>query len=104
MLFINGEWRDAASGATFESQNPAPVVVGTVADAGVADVGRRSPPPTPRSSGRPAPPTAVGVPAGHQLILERARLAKLMTESRASRSAALTRSGTADFLLWFAEG
>ena len=39
MLFINGEWRDAASGATFDSRNPATgEVIGQAADAGVADV------------------------------------------------------------------
>ena len=66
MLFINGEWRDAASGATFDSRNPATgEVIGQAADAGVADVhaaieaadaafGRGRP--APRTSGRRTSP------------------------------------------------
>jgi len=37
MLYINGEWRTARSGRTFESRNPATgEVIDSVADAGVA--------------------------------------------------------------------
>src|SRR6185312_7703556 len=38
-LFINGAWRDAADGATFETFDPASgTAITTVADAGQADV------------------------------------------------------------------
>ena len=70
MLYINGEWREAASGKTFEVPNPATgKVLDRVADADVSDAeeaiaaaraafapGRRSPPTSgPRSC---PPPTS----------------------------------------------
>src|SRR3954454_3550372 len=87
MLFINGEWRDAASGATFESHNPATgAVIGTAADAGVADAQAAvdaADAAFEAWSTRTAYERSAFLAQAHQLMLERREaLAKLMTEEQ----------------------
>ena len=110
MLFINGEWRDAASGATFESHNPATgEVIGTAADAGVADVQAAVVAADAAFEGwstRTAYERSAFLVQAHQLMLERREaLAKLMTEEQGKpiRMARNEVGYAADFLLWFAE-
>src|SRR3954453_2180683 len=110
MLFINGEWRDAASGATFESHNPATgEVIGTAADAGVADVQAAVAAADAAFDGwatRTAYERSAFLAQAHQLMLERREaLAKLMTEEQGKpiRMARNEVGYAADFLLWFAE-
>src|SRR6185437_11095467 len=110
MLFINGEWRDAASGATFESHNPATgEVIGTAADAGVADVEAAVEAADAAFEGwstRTAYERSKYLYQAYQLMLERREaLAKLMTEEQGKpiRMARNEVGYAADFLLWFAE-
>jgi succinate-semialdehyde dehydrogenase / glutarate-semialdehyde dehydrogenase len=110
MLFINGEWRDAASGATFESHNPATgEVIGTAADAGAADVEAAVAAADAAFEGwstRTAYERSAFLAQAHQLMLERREaLAKLMTEEQGKpiRMARNEVGYAADFLLWFAE-
>src|SRR3954449_179870 len=110
MLFINGEWRDAASGATFESHNPATgEVIGTAADAGVPDVQAAIDAAAEAFDGwatRTAYERSAFLAQAHQLMLERREaLAKLMTEEQGKpvRMARNEVGYAADFLLWFAE-
>ena len=111
MLYINGEWRDAASGATFESTNPA---TGEV-------IGTRRPTPASTTCGpaieaadaafgewstRTAYERSKYLYQAYQLMLERREaLAKLMTEEQGKpiRMARNEVGYAADFLLWFAE-
>ncbi len=110
MLYINGEWRPAATGHTFESQNPATGdVIDSVSDAGVEDA-------------RAAIDAAHGAfdewaartayerssflyQAYHLMLERREALAKLMTEEQGKpiRMARNEVGYAADFLLWFAE-
>src|SRR3954452_13400410 len=110
MLYINGEWRAAASGRTFESRNPATGEgIESVADAGVEDV--RAAADAADAAFEPwAARTAYGRSAflyqAHQLMLERREaLAELMPEEQAKpiRMARNEIGYAADFLLWFAE-
>jgi succinate-semialdehyde dehydrogenase/glutarate-semialdehyde dehydrogenase len=110
MLYINGKWRDAASGATFESVNPATgEVIGQAADAGVADVQAAIEAAAAAFEGwstRTAYERSAFLYQAHQLMLERREaLAKLMTEEQGKpiRMARNEVGYAADFLLWFAE-
>src|SRR3954465_6919083 len=110
MLFINGEWRDAVSGAPFESHNPATgEVIGTAADAGVADVQAAVAAADAAFDGwatRTAYERSAFLAQAHHLMLERREaLAKLMTEEQGKpiRMARNEVGYAADFLLWFAE-
>src|SRR5439155_17945107 len=110
MLFINGEWRKAASGATFDSRNPATgEVIGQAADAGVADVRDAVEAAAAAFAGwsaRTAYERSAYLAQAHQLMLERREaLAKLMTEEQGKpiRMARNEVGYAADFLLWFAE-
>ena len=110
MLYINGEWRDAASGATFASTNPATgEEIGTAADGGVADM-QAAIEAADAAFGEWATRTAYErskyMYKPYQLMLERREaLAKLMTEEQGKpiRMARNEVGYAADFLLWFAE-
>src|SRR5256885_14436094 len=110
MLFIDGKWRDAESGATFASHNPATgVEIGRAADGGVADV-RAAVEAADAAFGEWSTRTAYERSAylyqAYQLMLERREaLAKLMTEEQGKpiRMARNEVGYAADFLLWFAE-
>src|SRR4051812_47780574 len=110
MLYINGEWRDAASGATFASTNPATgEEIGTAADGGVADA-RAAIEAADAAFGEWSTRTAYErskyLYQAYQLMLERREaLAKLMTEEQGKpiRMARNEVGYAADFLLWFAE-
>jgi succinate-semialdehyde dehydrogenase / glutarate-semialdehyde dehydrogenase len=110
MLYINGEWRAAASGSTFESTNPANgEVIGVAADAGVEDVHAAVDAAAEAFGGwstRTAYERSAFLYQAHQLMLERREaLAKLMTEEQGKpiRMARNEVGYAADFLLWFAE-
>ena len=110
MLFINGEWRNAVSGDTFESRNPANGdVIGTAADGGVEDVEAAVDAAADAFgswSTRTAYERSAYLYQAHQLMLERREaLAKLMTEEQGKpiRMARNEVGYAADFLLWFAE-
>ena len=110
MLYINGEWRDAASGATFASTNPATgEEIGTAADGGVADMQaaiEAADAAFGEWSARTAYERSKYLYQAHQLMLERREaLAKLMTEEQGKpiRMARNEVGYAADFLLWFAE-
>ena len=110
MLYINGEWREAASGKHFESINPATGdVLDRVADADAedaraaidaADAAFES------FSSLTAYQRATYLMDAYQLMLERREdLAKLMTEEQGKplRMARTEVTYAADFLIWFAE-
>jgi succinate-semialdehyde dehydrogenase/glutarate-semialdehyde dehydrogenase len=110
MLYINGTWRPAASGAAFESRNPATgEVIGTAADGGVADVQAAVEAADAAFgpwSARTAYERSAYLYQAYQLVLERREaLAKLMTEEQGKpiRMARAEVGYAADFLLWFAE-
>ncbi|MPY95635.1 MAG: aldehyde dehydrogenase family protein, partial [Acidimicrobiia bacterium] len=110
VLYINGEWRDAESGATFEVTDPASgKVVGEVADGGRADAAAAIAAADAAFegwSGLTAYQRAEKLAAAHQLMLERQEdLAKLMTteQGKPLRAARNEVGYAADFLLWFAE-
>src|SRR5258707_15238616 len=110
MLYINGEWRDAASGATFDSVNPATgEVIGHAADAGVADVQAAIESAAAAFDGwstRTAYERSAFLYQAHQLMLERREaLAKLMTEEQGKPIRIARNQGgyAADFLLWVPE-
>jgi succinate-semialdehyde dehydrogenase/glutarate-semialdehyde dehydrogenase len=110
MLFIDGAWVSAASGATFESRNPATgEVLGQVADGGAADAEAAV------SAARSAFPAWSKLTA-HQrsaylydawriMMDRREELARLMTaeQGKPLRMARNEVGYAADFLLWFAE-
>ena len=110
MLYINGEWRAAASGRTFESRNPATGdVIDSVADAGVEDaraaVDAAAAAFEPWSA-RTVYERSAFLYQAYQLTLERREaLEKLMTEEQGKpiRMARNEVGYAADFLLWFAE-
>src|SRR4051812_2403896 len=110
MLYINGEWRDAASGATFASTNPATGdEIGRAADGGVDDMraaGEAADAPFGGWAARTAYDRSKYLYQAYQLMLERREvLAKLMTEEQGKpiRMARNEVGYAADFLLWFAE-
>ena len=110
MLFIDGKWVPAASGATFASSNPATgEVLGEVADAGPTDAASAV------QAARSAFPSWSGLTPyqrsehlyrAWQLMGERSEdLARLMTQEQGKplRMARNEVKYAADFLLWFAE-
>lgn len=110
MLYINGEWRDAASGKRFDSINPATgEVLDSVADADTEDV--RAAIDAADAAFESFSQTTAYQRAGylleaHQLMLERREdLAKLMTEEQGKplRMSRAEVTYAADFLIWFAE-
>jgi succinate-semialdehyde dehydrogenase/glutarate-semialdehyde dehydrogenase len=110
MLFIAGEWRQAASGKTFESTNPATgEVIDSVADGGVEDMKAAIDAAYGAFdgwAGRTAYERSAYLYQAYQLMLERREaLAKLMTEEQGKpiRMARNEVGYAADFLLWFAE-
>ena len=110
VLYINGEWREAASGKRFESLNPATGdVLDTVADGDTEDVraaidaadGAFA-----EWSALTAYERANHLLAAHELMLERREdLATLMTEEQGKpiRMSRTEVTYAADFLIWFAE-
>src|SRR5689334_20473626 len=110
MLYIDGEWRSAATGRTFESRNPATgEVIDQVADGGAEDV--RAAIDAAHGAfdewaARTAYDRSKSLYRAYQLMLERQEaLAKLMTEEQGKpiRMARNEVGYAADFLLWFAE-
>jgi len=110
VLYINGEWRSAASGATFEVTNPATgEVLDRVADGGVADTSdaiAAAETAFPEWAALTAYQRSEKLYAAWQLMVERREdLAKLMTteQGKPLRAARFEVGYAADFLLWFAE-
>jgi succinate-semialdehyde dehydrogenase / glutarate-semialdehyde dehydrogenase len=109
-LFIDGKWRPAASGATFESRNPATAeVIGPVSDAGAGDtleaIAAASAAARDWAAKTPYERAAVLLEA-HRLMTERAEdLAVLMTteQGKPLRAARNEVRYAADFLQWFSE-
>lgn len=110
MLYIDGEWRAAGSGATFTVTDPATgTTIGEVADGGAEDA-RAAVDAAAGAfddwAGRTAYQRAAVLHEAHQLMLERREdLAKLMTEEQGKplKAARNEVQYGADFLLWFAE-
>jgi len=110
MLYIDGEWRQAASGRTFESHDPATgVLIDRVADGGVDDVRAAIDAAAAAFdpwAARTAYERSSFLYAAHQVMLERKEsLAALMTQEQGKplRMARNEVGYAADFLLWFAE-
>jgi succinate-semialdehyde dehydrogenase/glutarate-semialdehyde dehydrogenase len=110
MLYIAGEWREAASGKRFASYDPATgEVVGEVADGGVEDVKSAIQAASEAFgdwSTRTAYDRSSYLYKAWELLLERREaIAKLMTEEQGKpiRMARNEIGYAADFLLWFAE-
>lgn len=110
MLYIDGEWRPAASGRTFESHDPATgEVLDRVADAGVEDLDAAVAAAAAAFdawSTTTAYERAAVLARAHALMLERKEdLAQLMTaeQGKPIRMARNEVGYAADFLLWFAE-
>jgi succinate-semialdehyde dehydrogenase/glutarate-semialdehyde dehydrogenase len=110
VLYINGEWRDAAAGGTFEVTDPATgKVLDRVADGGAADARAAIEAAAAAFDGwasLTAYQRSEKLYAAHQLMLERREdLAKLMTSEQGKplRAARNEVGYAADFLLWFAE-
>ena len=110
MLYIDGEWRPAASGRTFESCDPATgEVIDRVADGGVEDLDAAVAAATAAFdawSTTTAYERAAVLARAHALMLERKEaLAQLMTREQGKpiRMARNEVGYAADFLLWFAE-
>ena len=110
MLYIDGEWRPAASGRTFESHDPATgAVIDRVADGGLEDVRAAIDAAAAAFdgwAGRTAYERSAALAAAHRLMLERKEaLAQLMTREQGKplRMARNEVGYAADFLSWFAE-
>ncbi|MCB1017085.1 MAG: aldehyde dehydrogenase family protein, partial [Acidimicrobiales bacterium] len=110
MLYIDGEWRPAASGRTFESHDPATgAVIDRVADGGLEDVRAAIDAAAAAFdgwAGRTAYERSAALAAAHRLMLERKEaLAQLMTREQGKplRMARSEVGYAADFLSWFAE-
>ncbi len=83
-VFIDGKWRPAATGAAFESRNPATSeVIGTVSDAGAAETAEAIAAASAAARGWAAKTSyerAAVLLEAHRLMTERAEdLARLMT-------------------------
>jgi len=109
-IFIDGKWRAATSGATFESLNPATSeLLGPVSDGGPADVADAIAAAAAAAdawAGKTGYQRAAVLTEAHRLMLQRADdLAALMTaeQGKPLRAARNEISYAADFLLWFAE-
>jgi succinate-semialdehyde dehydrogenase/glutarate-semialdehyde dehydrogenase len=110
MLFIDGKWGAASSGATFETKNPATgAVLGQVADADGTDT-RRAVDAASTSFGEWAALTAYErsryLYEAWRIMVDRADdLARLMTteQGKPLRMARTEVTYASDFLLWFAE-
>jgi succinate-semialdehyde dehydrogenase/glutarate-semialdehyde dehydrogenase len=110
MLFIDGKWGNAASGATFKSENPATgEVLGEVADADGSDA-RRAVGAAGASfdawAGLTAHDRSRFLYDAWRIMVERAdELARLMTteQGKPLRMARTEVTYASDFLLWFAE-
>ena len=110
MLYIDGQWQAAASGATFAVTDPATgKVLDHVADGGAADARRAIDAAAAAFDGWAALTAyqrSEKLYAAHQLMQERREdLAKLMTSEQGKplRAARIEVGYAADFLLWFAE-
>ncbi len=110
MLYINGEWREAADGRTFEVTDPATgKVVGEVADGGAADARAAIDAAAAAFDGWAALTAyqrSEKLYAAWQLMQDRREdLAKMMTSEQGKpiRAARNEVGYAADFLLWFAE-
>jgi succinate-semialdehyde dehydrogenase/glutarate-semialdehyde dehydrogenase len=110
MLFIDGQWVDAASGRTFETRNPATgEVLGTIADADGGDARRAvvaAAGAFPGWASRTAYDRASLLSTAYRFMMDRREeLARTMTQEQGKPlRAARTEVGyAADFLLWFAE-
>jgi succinate-semialdehyde dehydrogenase/glutarate-semialdehyde dehydrogenase len=109
-IFIDGEWRPAASGAAFGVTDPASgAVLGHVADGSAAEARAAiaaAAAALPAWSGRTAYERSDVLYEAHRLMLESAEaLAKLMTteQGKPIRAARTEVKYAADFLIWFAE-
>ena len=110
MLYIDGQWQAAASGATFAVTDPATgKVLDHVADGGAADARRAIEAAAAAFdgwAGLTAYQRSEKLYAAYHLMLERREdLAKLMTSEQGKplRAARIEVGYAADFLLWFAE-
>lgn len=109
-MYIEGEWRSALSGNTFQSTNPATgAVLGEVPDGGRADARQAidaAAAASPAWRSQTAYERADVLVAAHRIMLERQDdLATLMTREQGKplRMARTEVGYAADFLLWFAE-
>ena len=109
-LFIDGKWRPAAAGGTFESRNPATSEpIGTLSDGGAAETAEAIAAASAAArdwAARTSYERAAVLLAAHRLMTERAEdLALLMTaeQGKPLRMARNEVRYAADFLLWFAE-
>lgn len=109
-MYIDGEWRSALSGNTFESTNPATGdVLGTAPDGGRADARKAidaAGAALPAWRATTAYERAEILAAAYRLMIERQdELATLMTREQGKplRMARTEVGYAADFLLWFAE-
>ncbi|GEL20775.1 NAD-dependent succinate-semialdehyde dehydrogenase [Pseudonocardia asaccharolytica] len=109
-LCLDGTWRAATSGSTFEVHDPATgSVLARVADAGGVDAEaaiEAAASAFPEWSARTAYERAAVLQNAHRLMLERAEdLARLMTSEQGKplRAARTEVRYAADFMLWFAE-
>jgi succinate-semialdehyde dehydrogenase/glutarate-semialdehyde dehydrogenase len=110
MLYINGAWRSAASGRTFDSFDPATgEVIDQVADGGLVDLDDAIAAAATAFDGwsrRTAYERASCLYRAHEVMVERKEaLAQLMTREQGKpiRMARNEVGYAADFLLWFAE-
>lgn len=109
-MYINGEWRAAASGKSFESLNPATgAVVDSVPDGGAEDATAAidaAAAAFPAWAGRTAYERSAILYKAWGLMIERKEeLARLMTteQGKPLRAARNETQYAADFLLWYAE-
>ena len=109
-LFIDGKWRPALSGSTFETHNPATYeLLAQISDGGLDDVHEAiaaASEAAPTWAGETAYSRAAVLAEAHRLMTARADdLALLMTyeQGKPLRAARNEVSYAADFLQWFAE-
>ena len=109
-VYVAGEWRAAAGGATFDVHDPATGAhIGTVSDGGSEDVRaavEAAAAAFPDWAARTAYDRSGFLYEAHRLMLERSEdLARLMTteQGKPLRAARTEVKYAADFLIWFAE-